>query len=68
MIYEYVWVPVSVSGRCRCGGNLVRYSVEPKRSPKYVNHVICCDNEHCEEAVIHPGTSRERRGRLLLAS
>lgn len=65
--FTYTWVPVSVAGKCTCGhGSLVRYRVEPQRSSLYLNNVIVCDNEKCEEAVIHAGTNRERRGRLIL--
>lgn len=68
---RYIWrevtpVPSEPAVRCKCGGRLRHYRVHPSRSPKYLNNIMVCDNAACEEAVVHRGTKRERRGRLII--
>jgi hypothetical protein len=45
--YRYRWVPNGKTFACACGGTARGYDVEPKRSPKYINHVFVCDNRGC---------------------
>ena len=68
MIHDYRWLPNGKTFACACGLGTVRgYDVIPRRSRTYLNHVFVCDSELCDEAVVHRGTGRERRGRFILA-
>lgn len=67
MIHKYTWVPTGETFACSCGGTARGYRIDPPRSRVYINYVFVCDNPACDRAVVHEGTSRERRGRLILA-
>jgi hypothetical protein len=67
MNHTYRWIPTGEHFKCQCGGMVIAYRVTPTRSPTYLNHVMVCNNERCEQAVVHEGTDRERRGRLIIA-
>lgn len=67
MIHRYRWIRTEALGRCRCGGIVWEYRVQPRRSDFYLNVVGVCDGEDCREMAVHAGTDRERRGRLILS-
>lgn len=66
MVYKYTWVRDDTRRGvpCSCGGTIVPYVVDPPR--RSLNHVMVCDSPSCEQQVIHEGTDRERRGRVII--